>query len=527
MPPYAILSHTWELEEVAYKDWPTQKAGTPLKGYKKILGFRDVARSKYECNYGWVDTCCIDKSSSAELTEAINSMYAKAEVCIAFLADVQAQSDEIPTSRWMTRGWTLQELIAPSRVEFYDFAWVYMGPLSGRLAKEVEVSSGIPVSVLTKDSPPSDWSVAQRMSWASQRQTTRLEDEAYCLLGLFDVSLPLIYGEGERAFVRLQEEIIRSSVDHSIFAWHFRGTLSLQPAESYSSADEFGPLLSRGNAVADAARRLLAPSPAFFWDCGDVEECYLDVKGWVESYEMHNLGLGPIAINLKRTSQTSARLQHGNNVDLETTTFGVVRVNDMESTRFQCGASHLDRLSIAEEEALITTRKARVTILRICSPSITVSGTNSVRKTRLGSMRAPKSLRPFQPSRLRVAMTNDLDSRALRTSAIPQDQWDTTSHIWFTKSPVGAISFAWEQDSLELTFVFAAGTDRDVPFHMALLETSRAPSVDYANLLWFKRVPALGNEYVLPEDAYERWESRLDISEDSHADPLRVGQTVT
>ncbi|KAF2170193.1 hypothetical protein M409DRAFT_64528 [Zasmidium cellare ATCC 36951] len=231
LPEYAILSHTWERGEVSYRDWPAQKEFPHLKGYKKILGFRDVVRSKYRYRYGWADTCCIDKSSSAELTEAINSMftyYKNAAVCVAYLADVQSWPKDISSSRWMTRGWTLQELIAPSRVEFYDSAWKSLGDLSWRIASQLQRSTGIPESVLTNDSAPSEWSIAQRMSWASSRQTTRVEDQAYCLLGLFDVSLPLIYGEGERAFVRLQEEIIRQSPDHSIFAWHFTGVLSLR-----------------------------------------------------------------------------------------------------------------------------------------------------------------------------------------------------------------------------------------------------------------------------------------------------------
>lgn len=331
LPKYALLSHTWEREEVAFKDWPAHRNGSShSEGFKKILGFRDVARSTYQCQYGWVDTCCIDKSSSAELTEAINSMYtyySNAAVCIAYLSDVERCAEHIRFSRWITRGWTLQELIAPSRVEFYGSSWSHLGNLSGSIAFQLDEFIGIPREVLTNYSPPTDWSIAQRMSWASQRQTTRLEDRAYCLLGLFDVSLPLIYGEGERAFIRLQEEIISRSTDHSIFAWHFRRSLSQPTAPddsampftalpgpsiagrrtsmAYSPGNETGALQHHAELVnepsylqpdvesiptftsphdgeyvspftmqsclptlpdsSDAARRLLAPSPSLFW----------------------------------------------------------------------------------------------------------------------------------------------------------------------------------------------------------------------------------------------------------------------
>lgn len=622
LPKYAILSHTWEREEVAYKDWPAHQNGSShLEGYKKILGFRDAARSIYHCKYGWVDTCCIDKSSSAELTEAINSMYTyytNAAVCIAYLSDVECRAEDVWSSRWMTRGWTLQELIAPSRLEFYGSAWRHLGHLSGDLAIQLEGFTGIPREVLTKHSPPTDWSVAQRMSWASRRQTTRLEDRAYCLLGLFDVSLPLIYGEGERAFVRLQEEIIARSTDHSIFAWHFRGSLSRKtapddsvmslsatpglslPASSHSMAyrsvnkaeapqDHEGlvgeppslrldieglptftnphdrddvsrfstqPCLPARSTSSDAARRLLAPSPSYFWDCDDVVECYQDVKGWVESYDMNNLGLGsslplvactsqvglyhavlncrfrhrhkgPIALNLKRTSQSSTRLQHVTHVDFETTTFGVVRTNDVESSRFRCSADHLDRLAIVEEEALISCQKTRVTVLRICSPSLTINAPRQEKKVRLASVRAPKGLRPFQPGRLKVNISDDCDTHAQRTNALPKDEWDTTSHIWFVNSPVAGISFAWERHPSELTFLFATGTERDTPYHIALLEKPRTHTIDYGEILSFQRTPAMNNEYELPSHAHERWENRLyNGYNHSRTEPLRIGRSV-
>lgn len=190
------------------------------KGYGKIQAACWLARNK-GLSYLWVDTCCIDKTSSSELTEAINSMYRwykEAEICFAFLADIEIHKHAISTSVWFERGWTLQELIAPKHVAFHDRNWVFLGT-KDNLAVSLSQITGIDIDVLVGRSRPSSCSVAQRMSWASKRKTERIEDRAYSLLGIFDVSMPMLYGEGERSFTRLQEEIIRHSDDHSIFAW--------------------------------------------------------------------------------------------------------------------------------------------------------------------------------------------------------------------------------------------------------------------------------------------------------------------
>ncbi|KIX02660.1 uncharacterized protein Z518_08602 [Rhinocladiella mackenziei CBS 650.93] len=219
VPKYAILSHRWESEEVTFQDMSAPKI-FGKKGYGKIQSACWLARNK-GLLYLWVDTCCIDKTSSSELTEAINSMYrwyAEAEVCFAFLTDVEIHKHEISSSVWFTRGWTLQELIAPKHVSFHDRNWVFLGTkddLAGYLAQV----TGIDLDVLVGIRRPSSCSIAQRMSWASKRKTERLEDRAYSLLGIFNVSMPMLYGEGERSFTRLQEEIIKHSDDHSIFAW--------------------------------------------------------------------------------------------------------------------------------------------------------------------------------------------------------------------------------------------------------------------------------------------------------------------
>lgn len=232
-PRYVILSHTWGDEEVSLQDWYNRRdpssAISSKKGYAKIL---DCCRTAREdgCRYLWIDTCCIDKTSSAELTESINSMfrwYSQAEVCYAYLIDFDASASTFyrgaKDSLWFRRGWTLQELIAPVAVRFYDVNWQFRGTRDEH-NKELEAITGIDSPVLVAPGRPGyvapyEYSVADRMSWAASRQTTRTEDTAYCLLGLFDVSLPLIYGEGTGAFRRLQEAIMKSNNDLSILAW--------------------------------------------------------------------------------------------------------------------------------------------------------------------------------------------------------------------------------------------------------------------------------------------------------------------
>lgn len=181
-----------------------------------------LARQR-DLSYAWIDTCCIDKSSSAELTEAINSMfnwYKKSAICFAFLSDLSASEDEVQKNefwrcRWFTRGWTLQELIAPEKVEFYDQRWQWSGTKKS-LQRKLSAITGIDLEILEDSNLLSTIPVARRMSWASRRKTSRVEDRAYSLLGLFDVNVPLIYGEGPKAFIRLQEEIMKQKNDLSL-----------------------------------------------------------------------------------------------------------------------------------------------------------------------------------------------------------------------------------------------------------------------------------------------------------------------
>ncbi|CAG9991767.1 unnamed protein product [Clonostachys byssicola] len=224
IPPYAILSHTWGYGEVELRD---VLAGSfhGREGFAKLQGCCAQAAND-GLAWVWIDTCCIDKSSSAELSEAINSMYTwyrNAEVCYVYLFDVPAlvfflDKHKFQEARWFTRGWCLQELIAPREVEFYAEDWTELGTKWTLQATISEITS-IPASVLLHQKQPAQFPVAQRMSWASMRSTKREEDMAYCLLGIFDINMPLLYGEGKKAFIRLQQEILKREVDYSIFLW--------------------------------------------------------------------------------------------------------------------------------------------------------------------------------------------------------------------------------------------------------------------------------------------------------------------
>lgn len=248
-PKYAILSHRWEEQEVVFRDLCNEivnddhvyrmKENGTKKGYYKLYKACEQARSD-AIDWIWVDTCCIDKSDNNELSEAINSMfrwYEKAVICYVFLCDVDAvHAESFGSSKWFRRGWTLQELLAPKKAIFYDALWQPIGTKQ-TLSLFIEEVTGIPGFVLTDSKWIKVQSIAKRMSWVSRRSTTRPEDIAYCLLGIFDVNMDLRYGEREKAFTRLQEEILRRNgqIDQSILAWsdsrrHYAGSLAPSPA---------------------------------------------------------------------------------------------------------------------------------------------------------------------------------------------------------------------------------------------------------------------------------------------------------
>ena len=268
---YAILSHRWIGQEVDYNevvklakmDEEVRSEIRQRDGYQKILQSCEQAK-KDGYKWLWVDTCCIDKRSSAELSEAINSMYRwyeNSKICYAYLHDLPGPSFPIATDyerypksngwpEWFSRGWTLQEMIAPRNVQFFNKDWHPIGH-KRTLAPTLQTITQVPQHILEEGLSSHRPCVAQIISWAANRTTTRVEDKAYSLMGLLDVNMPMLYGEGKKAFHRLQLEIIRTSNDQSIFAWSCNG-------------------------INVRAGSILADDPNFFWDCDKMELMDLD-----------------------------------------------------------------------------------------------------------------------------------------------------------------------------------------------------------------------------------------------------------
>ncbi|KAL8954792.1 MAG: hypothetical protein Q9193_007081 [Seirophora villosa] len=257
-PPYATLSHQWgkQSEEIRFESLQAAApeirsfvqngiATDQVNGVSKIAGCCRRAK-KDNLAYIWVDTCCIDKRSSTELTEALNSMfnyYAESKVCFAYLADVTSTPDssdfhgQVRGSRWFTRGWTLQELLAPSEIIFCNRDWITIGNKRD-LKNDIQIATNITADYLEDFRKAS---VATKMSWASKRQTSRVEDRAYSLFGIFGVSMYLEYGERDKAFRRLQLLLVETAGDESIFAWtsdqESSGLLAPKPECFQHSAD--------------------------------------------------------------------------------------------------------------------------------------------------------------------------------------------------------------------------------------------------------------------------------------------------
>ncbi|KAE9380871.1 HET-domain-containing protein, partial [Stipitochalara longipes BDJ] len=228
IPAYAILSHTWgdDDQEVTYEDL-VEGLGKSKAGYQKIR-FCGEQAARDSLGYFWVDTCCIDKTDAVELQRSINSMfrwYKNAVKCYVYLSDVSIPEDKVGndfnldvesffrTARWFSRGWTLQELLAPSSVEFFSANYKRLGDKLS-LERLIHEITGIPVEAL-RGYDLTKFSVDERVSWAAKRETKHEEDMAYSLFGFFGIFLPLLYGEGrENAFRRLREEVNKSVKSH-------------------------------------------------------------------------------------------------------------------------------------------------------------------------------------------------------------------------------------------------------------------------------------------------------------------------
>jgi hypothetical protein len=229
IPPYAILSHTWvEHQEVTFQDI-LECTGKDKSGYDKLWFCAEQAK-RDGLQFFWVDTCCINKSNHAEVSREIYSMfrrYRDASRCYVYLSDVpypslgagyeetgQLWESAFRSSRWFTRGWTLQELLAPASVEFFSSKhkknreYRRLGDKSF-LRQWIHEITGIPHLAL-EGARMSQFSIEERLMWSERRETTKSEDKIYSLFGIFDVEIPLFYGEGAtQAYTRLREVINR------------------------------------------------------------------------------------------------------------------------------------------------------------------------------------------------------------------------------------------------------------------------------------------------------------------------------
>ena len=367
LPPYAILSHTWTESEVAFEELGTP-AAAEKQGYEKIIGCCAQA-ARDGLRYVWIDTCCIDKRSSTELGEAINSMYRwykKAIVCYAYLADVNTSTypeyppSEFANSRWFKRGWTLQELVAPANVVFFRADWVMIGT-KAQYRRSISTITGIDAHILTNSKAIFAASIAQRMSWASERLTTRIEDMAYCLLGIFNINMPLLYGEGPKAFLRLQMELLNTTNDHTIFAWSRDKPLFYDLPRASVTED-----LDPSDPSPFGKLELLAPSPVQFRYQSDFQ--LSDEKQL--PYHMTNTGLS-ITLPLIRPQ--------GSLSNVYLAFLNCYRQGSHSERICLClrheGNSQFSRLGLAQKSVRIRRDWARATPLFIMRRSSPVEGT--------------------------------------------------------------------------------------------------------------------------------------------------------
>ncbi|ETN38886.1 uncharacterized protein HMPREF1541_06927 [Cyphellophora europaea CBS 101466] len=251
---YAILSHRWGDNEVTYRqymalDKSLLRAQTPRaysSGLDKILWGCHMAR-RNNLRYFWIDTCCINKNNEddqTELSASVMSMwkwYHEAAICYIFLATITLSAAEVERdpnafmewhhskdsedrdygrpAEYFRRGWTLQELLAPRRAIFFNATWSFIGSRL-QLVDQIYNATNIAKQYINSNEGIRLASIAARLSWAGGRETTREEDRVYSLIGLFDINMDIRYGEGyERAFYRLQKEIVENDPSEDIFAW--------------------------------------------------------------------------------------------------------------------------------------------------------------------------------------------------------------------------------------------------------------------------------------------------------------------
>ncbi|KAF9472408.1 hypothetical protein BDN70DRAFT_970958, partial [Pholiota conissans] len=228
---YAILSHKWlrgTPGEITYNHWIKGSLDPESAGYRKLVSFCKTAWKDYGITLAWMDTICINKDSSSELDESIRSMYAwyeRAEICIIYLSETQTITD-IQHDTWFTRGWTLQELLAPKTFKFYSYEWIQLAQGPNDRENSVILSFIQQTTTISYVELRNITVIpfSRRMQWAAFREVTREEDMAYALMGIFNVCISIAYGEGaDRAFLRLLEEIIKTAPSGAMDLFNWAG----------------------------------------------------------------------------------------------------------------------------------------------------------------------------------------------------------------------------------------------------------------------------------------------------------------
>ncbi|CCF46739.1 HET domain-containing protein [Colletotrichum higginsianum] len=454
---YAILSHTWQKnEEISFQDMNNLEKFRHKAGHAKIEKLCDIALRRYGCKYAWLDTCCIDKTSSAELSEAINSMfrwYKEAYVCFVFLSDLAPEatrghppSDQGPAHhnisdlgrcKWFTRGWTLQELIAPTYVEFYDAGWNFRFTKDGWAAR-LSAITNIDVDILMLKKELSTVPVAVKMSWAADRETTRVEDRAYSLLGLFDINVSMLYGEGHRAFQRLQEEIARETDDMSLFAW---------------DVDVPPDAAGQQRTAAQRYRGIFAKSPAEFRSCQGLRR------------------VGKLSYNPPELSITNKGVRAAMHLSFDGDSECTMQLGTVAECCWRCRGSHVVKIG------LVYTAGGWVRVLRDqCwqkqdqrRPGISRHVDICVRKQ--VSWEESKVLELFPPFSFRVLLDLGKDGGRI-VSAEPERLWDPV-HLAFVGEAlaedfvgvVDVVSRVPVEFRLRLTICMLKGKPADVELH--------------------------------------------------------------
>jgi hypothetical protein len=447
-PPsrYSILSHVWTDEECSFQEFRSLETAkgpilaiTEKKGFKKIEACCKLALGQ-GFEWTWVDTCCIDKTSSAELSESINSMFAwykSSSICYAYLDDVDSTSSTankempVPTakpslipvpvkpeydpgSRWYYRGWTLQELLAPLHVDFYNRSWNRIGS-KWALRGEIARISGIGEADLVMFDPRRS-SIAQKMSWAASRNTTREEDEAYCLLGIFGIHMSLLYGEGKNAFRRLQEELIKTSTDHTIFSWNrplpLDNTSILSP-----TAQNF---LSCGSIVQHVWPLTLSQSQSLnsFWPEAWSQDSDMDPPDIEIPYTITNVGLEIQLSILKDREATVKALSQVTYHRPSGHVVAVINCRHFKSLDFRNQAMAIILQPQPENPSVHRVYYSPIYIntdnLEFEPKNVIITLNNRFQRLRTGELLVPREFWETTPYRAQIFVANDLPVESLR-----------------------------------------------------------------------------------------------------------------